>query len=176
MTIFFTSDTHFFHSNIIKYCKRPFQNSTEQNETIIKNWNSIVAEHDSVYHLGDFSFGNRNLSSWIASRLNGHIFLLLGNHDKKGKLPIENDKLQILGQYHELKIKTDIMKNKHQLIVLCHYPFEVWNKKHYGSLHVHGHSHGNVPSKPGRLDVGMDCHNFFPVSFEDIEKRLMCLK
>ena len=56
--IWFTSDTHFFHNNIIDYCKRPFVNAEEMNEYIIKQWNSVVKPQDEVYHLGDFAFGN----------------------------------------------------------------------------------------------------------------------
>jgi calcineurin-like phosphoesterase family protein len=170
--IWFTADTHFFHSNILKYCNRPFANITENNETIIKNWNNVVSVDDIVYHLGDFSFGSKNLSSWIASRLNGRIFLLPGNHDKKGKLPLETDLFKITPQYYELKIQQSAIKNSHQLIVLCHYAFEVWNKRHYGSWHLHGHSHGGLPSsnKQLRLDVGVDCNNYTPVSIEQVQK------
>lgn len=54
--VFFTSDTHFGHSNIIKYCNRPFKDKDEMNETLISNWNKVVPEDGIVIHCGDFAF------------------------------------------------------------------------------------------------------------------------
>jgi calcineurin-like phosphoesterase family protein len=89
--IFFTSDTHFGHQNILKYCLRPYSSIEEMQEALITNWNSRVSNDDTVYHLGDFSFHERYVES-IVPRLNGTKILLLGNHDKphpanKGKTP-----------------------------------------------------------------------------------------
>ena len=81
--IWFSSDHHFFHNNIIKYCNRPFETVEEMNEALVKNWNSVVGPDDHVYHLGDFCFGNVEKWNWCLEpgRLNGHIHLILGNHD-----------------------------------------------------------------------------------------------
>jgi calcineurin-like phosphoesterase family protein len=54
--IFFTSDTHFYHTNIIKYCNRPFSSVEEMNQKLIENWNNTISEHDTIFHLGDFMF------------------------------------------------------------------------------------------------------------------------
>ncbi len=53
--IWFTSDTHFGHANIIRFCDRPFKDIQEMNERLIANWNAVVRPGDSVYHMGDFS-------------------------------------------------------------------------------------------------------------------------
>lgn len=81
--VFFTSDTHFNHSNIIRFCNRPFHNVEEMNETIIRNWNSVVAPDDIVFHLGNFCLGGAAEWTKILERLNGRIYLILGNHDLK---------------------------------------------------------------------------------------------
>ena len=81
--LFFTSDTHFFHEGIIKFCKRPYATVEEMNETLIRNWNETVPENGTVFHLGDFAFGGWR--EWMSdyNRLNGKIYLILGNHDLK---------------------------------------------------------------------------------------------
>lgn len=78
--IFFTSDTHFGHTNILQFCNRPFHSVQEMNEALINNWNNVVRPEDTVYHLGDFAFGGSQLWNDVLSKLNGHIYLILGNH------------------------------------------------------------------------------------------------
>lgn len=79
--VFFTSDTHFGHANIIRFCKRPFENVEEMNEVLIENWNKVVSDDDTVFHLGDFAFGGSNVWKEIIPRLKGHINLIIGNHE-----------------------------------------------------------------------------------------------
>jgi len=159
--IWFTSDHHFNHSNIIKYCERPFSSVHEMNETLIENWNTRIKKRDSVYHLGDFCFyGN---VSKIITRLNGHIYLLKGNHDK---ISSEHHKhFRWIKDYYELKI------NK-QLYVLCHYPMISWRRSNHGSHMIHGHCHGNIQEineGTNRVDVSVDCNKFYPVNIEEIQ-------
>ena len=83
--IWVTSDTHFHHRNILVYeaASRPFKDRDEMNEALIHRWNGKVGPNDVVFHLGDFAFAGRQKVAEIASRLNGQIFLLLGNHDRQ---------------------------------------------------------------------------------------------
>ena len=81
MNTWIISDTHFGHENIIKYCNRPFSSVEEMDARMIKLWNNVVKKNDIVYHLGDFGVGNKEYISKIVSKLNGRIFLILGNHD-----------------------------------------------------------------------------------------------
>ena len=89
MAIFFTSDTHFFHKNIITYCDRPFRTADGQpdvramNEGLVKAWNSCVGKDDVVYHLGDFGFGAPAKLLEARKQLNGKVILIRGNHDSK---------------------------------------------------------------------------------------------
>ena len=57
-----------------------------------------------------------------------------------------------------------------RFIVLFHYAMRVWNASHYGTWHLYGHSHGDLPDDETSLsfDVGVDCHNFYPLSYSDV--------
>ena len=80
---FFTSDTHFNHANIIKFCNRPFKDVEQMNDVMIANWNSVIGKDDTVFHLGDFCLGGAAEWTKILDRLNGKIYLIMGNHDLK---------------------------------------------------------------------------------------------
>ena len=78
--VFFTSDSHFNHENIIKFCNRPFDSLDEMNDALTENWNAKVKPDDTVFHLGDFSWGGSGSWKSARERLNGHIILIKGNH------------------------------------------------------------------------------------------------
>lgn len=152
--IFFTSDSHFGHKNIIKkeFSDRPFNDVDHMNEELIKAWNSVVGEDDDVYHLGDVSLCNADKTHEILRRLNGNIHLITGNHEKSAiSKQYNRDRFVWIKDFYELKIDN-------QLIVLCHYGMRVWNKSHHGSYMLYGHSHDSMEREPwGRsMDVGVD--------------------
>jgi len=153
MMIYFTSDTHFGHSNVIKYCNRPFDNSAHMEQELIFRWNRNVSPNDTVYHLGDFAFCKPYVAKDIIYKLNGGIKLIPGNHDSRQFLgvlyEIPADKIEVLSRYEELNYNG-------RKFVLCHYPIESWANMSHGSIHLHGHSHGKSRSQPGRYDVGVD--------------------
>lgn len=164
---FFTSDTHYFHANIIKYSNRPFTNVDEMNKHMIKAWNEKVQSGDTVYHLGDFGFTNGTDAANIVRRLNGNKILIWGNHDKS----LRKDKsfVGMWGSTHEILEIT--IQGQH--IVLFHYPIMSWNRMFHGSWHLHGHCHGNLkyPFNGKVRDMGVDCcPNFAPMSFEEIKE------
>ena len=158
--IFFTSDPHYNHKNIITYCNRPFASVSEMNESLINRWNSVVSHEDTTYVIGDFAF-DKNPSKFLC-RLNGTKVLIKGNHDKR---PYREDGWDAIHDYLEIT-----HKGKH--IVMCHYSMRVWNKSHRGSWMLYGHSHGTLPDDPysNSIDVGVDCHNYTPISFDDVER------
>src|SRR5579863_2896472 len=82
MTRWFTSDTHFGHTNIIRYCNRPFKDAGEMDRAMVENWNALVKPEDTIYHLGDVSFSSPDRTKHILSNMNGHKILILGNHDR----------------------------------------------------------------------------------------------
>lgn len=154
---FFTSDSHFNHKKIIEYCDRPYSTAEEMNEDLVTKWNKIVSKNDSIYHLGDVSWGHFDLD-----RLNGRKFLILGNHDRVGQL---GKYFETIDVYKELK---GILP-KQRAIALMHYPIESWNGKFHGAMHFHGHTHGSIDNKGlMRFDVGVDCWYMSPIPVEDI--------
>lgn len=171
--IFFTSDSHYFHSNIIKYCDRPFADANDMNEQLIANWNNVVSPDDVVYHLGDFAFGNEKSVNAIMHRLNfAHMHFIKGNHDKPfmewwTKARFNNDCVAQKVDISHYILETYIKKQK---FVLCHYAMRVWDQSHRGALHLYGHSHGTLPDDPNSksFDVGVDCHNYHPISLEQV--------
>ena len=174
--IWFTSDTHFWHHNIIPYCGRPFGSTEHMNEALIENWNAKVKPTDIVWHLGDFAFCNKDRAIEILEQLNGHKHLVLGNHDYKLIKKVDVFFEEIV-DYKMLKVHLNYQADDgeivqyHQPIVLCHFPILSWDLMRHGSWHLHGHCHGTLPTSPAlRLDVGVDCHHYSPISVEDIQK------
>lgn len=166
--IWFTSDSHFGHRNIIKYCKRPFSSAEEMDEVMTDKWNEVVGDRDWVFHLGDFYCGkSRRDAEKIFDSLNGKKFLIKGNHDRKivTKLPWE----RIYDTYH-LKLRTiPTWQNCKQEVFLSHYSHRVWNKSFHGVGHLWGHSHGGMDFYQKSFDVGVDCHDFYPISWEKVQ-------
>lgn len=164
--VWFTSDLHLGHANVIKYCKRPFKDADEMDETLVRNWNSVVRPGDRVYVLGDLCFHKPEKAKQTIGRLMGNIYLIAGNHDRDGMLKACGDRFIWIKDYFELK-------HEGQKVILSHYPFLTWNGCHRGTWHLHGHCHGSLPEDVSRyarrLDVGVDCHDFMPVSFEDVK-------
>jgi len=175
MKYFFTSDTHYGHKNIIKYANRPYSSVSEMNEDMIKKWNSVVSSEDIVYHIGDFAFTPYKEAAEILRSLNGSKVLIFGNHDKA--LRKEKDLYihwRSAGDLREITVPDPDAPRGAQGIVLCHYAMRVWNKSYHGSWQLYGHSHGSLPDDPNSLslDVGVDCWNFTPVSYEQIKEKM----
>jgi len=172
--IWFTSDTHFGHENVIKYSKRPWSNVEEMNEGLIERWNARVGPKDTVYHLGDFCLTKRIdlIDPWL-ERLNGKIHLVKGNHDDWTRrfdrlLQKNKTKIEWIRDYAEKTFSVDGKKWK---FVLCHFPLLFWHHSHHGSIMLHGHCHGSANQRNldvRRLDVGVDCHDWYPIALEDI--------
>jgi calcineurin-like phosphoesterase family protein len=168
--IFFTSDHHFGHTNIIKFCDRPFKSVEEMNETLIERWNEKIKPEDEVYHLGDFAMNSdTELVAKILDRLNGTKYLIVGNHE--GPALNHRKKFKWIKEYFELKVNDADCKNGVQRIILFHYAMRVWRSDFRGTWHLYGHSHGNLPDKEDSLsfDIGVDCHDFYPLSYNEVK-------
>ena len=147
--IYITSDHHFFHGNIIKYCNRPFKSYQEMNWLMIEKWNEVINPEDIVIHLGDFAF--RNKANLIRPLLNGTIILIRGNHDtnvvsEDGFIIVE-DKLIINNMIltHRPMLKEDIAE---------------------GFINVHGHIH-DKKSYEG-INMSVERTEYKPVLISEI--------
>lgn len=185
--IFFISDLHYFHTNIIKYCNRPFASAEEMNESLINNWNSAIEKDDIVFDLGDFCWGGSGAWHSIMPRLNGHHILILGNHDRQNYR-------QGYEQYFDFVTMQLFIEVDKQGIYLNHIPFLTWDgccNRNNTIWNLHGHVHLTKErdeqvfksvgmdleimkkySRPAQYDVGVDLNNFKPIPFEEIKRKI----
>lgn len=181
MKIWFTSDFHLKHSNIINYCNRPFKNVEEMHEVLIKNWNKNIHPNDLVYCLGDMMFSsNPTRDRPLIERLNGTKILIRGNHDGRPNVMLNCGFSAVLDQA--------ILQIGKERVLLSHRPYAPkfslykllsgkWKKSWYrknpkdnGLFLLHGHSH-NKPEfriRDRMFDVGVDANYFKPVGIWEI--------
>jgi len=175
--VWFTSDTHFGHKNIIRYSNRPFDSVEEMDEELIKNWNAVVGENDIVYHIGDVSLTKYDKTLHILSRLNGRKHLITGNHEKSVMSKEYNRQMfESINQLKKIYVEDPDVKGGKQAIVLCHFAMRVWDKSHHGAWHLYGHSHDSLEyEKWGKsMDVGVDAAarvlgEYRPFSYEEVK-------
>lgn len=119
--IWFTSDPHFNHTNVLKYCNRPWSGRREMDEALIAQWNKQVqSNHEKVYVLGDFAMSGKKYTKWILSRLKGYKILIRGNHDKPAHKMLE---LGFDEVYENTKVTLVGEKNKKYPVYLSHFPY-----------------------------------------------------
>ena len=184
--IYFTADLHFGHENIIAFCNRPFKSAGEMDATLIKNWNNTIEPNDEVYILGDFTMGSAEDAHRYLSCLQGKKYFIRGNHDKfLDKFEPYMDDFEWVKDYFVLRAGGFEWKKKHRVleyegkrVVLFHYPILEWDCYFRGAIHLYGHIHNNeksvnrLPNEPNlAFNVGVDLHNYFPVSFQDILRK-----
>lgn len=181
--LFLTSDTHFGHQNILRLCERPFNTIEEHDQKLIENWNSVVGPEDTVFHLGDFCFGGAQKWKEIRDQLNGHIILILGNHDIK---TVSQSMLTMFDYVtQQMKIQVD-----GRTVYLNHFPFLTfahWNPDIYQrdalAFALSGHTHirrGDTGYdaqfaslyKSTQYDVGVDLNEYKPIAWKEVNRRI----
>ena len=173
--IWVTSDSHFFHGSIIKYCNRPWNSGKdsdgniivtqndidEMNEEMIRRWNSVVPNDGIVYHLGDFALGDRNKIKEILPRLNGKINLIMGNHDTKSV-----DFYYECG-FNRVYDHPILLKD---FFILSHEPISFLNKNScFGN--IYGHVHDSDVYKTFSVNsccVCVERHDYKPINLKYI--------
>ena len=183
--VWFTSDTHFHHANIIRYCNRPFKDVEQMDATLIRRWNETVPHDGIVFHLGDFAMGGSAEWSNLLDRLNGQIFLILGNHDMKCI------RQGFMGRFSHVTQQMAIRVGG-QPIVLNHNPFLCYGGAYRDVWQLFGHVHSGPLSGKGKevdssngkdlprlsmlfprqYDVGVDNNDFRPVSFAEVKRKI----
>ena len=176
--MFFTSDSHFHHENIIKYCRRPFKNVEENDAELIRRWNEKVPEDGIVFHLGDVGFGNPQTINEILNQLNGTIYLVIGNHDWRSIVKNHSWRFREMTQQINMKIGK-------QHIILNHYPMLCFAGAWRGidaTWQLFGHVHTSPYTDDGldqqrlkmlfttQYDVGVDNNDFTPVSYNEVKQ------
>ena len=193
MNIWFTSDTHYHHRNLVRGLStwgnmedgsvnmetliretRDFSTLEEMNDTLVENINRVVKPEDILFHLGDWSLGNINAIGEFREKLHCRkINLILGNHDKHLAGNKSDVQRHFNGVWVVWGMGWDKAKVNGQRMTLSHFPMTVWDKHHHGAWHLHGHSHGNLKLQNNRkiLDVGIDNHpEFRPFHFDEVQE------
>jgi calcineurin-like phosphoesterase family protein len=176
---FITSDLHFSHKNIMKYCPDRgilYDNNVENmNKDILDKINSIP-DGSTLWHIGDFAFDKFQKIDELFYKIRDdiHIKLLWGNHDstlwkEQNMKTIEKNhpNVSFEGVYKEIKIED---KN----FILFHFPMRSWNHMYRDSIHFYGHCHGNLEDPiTNSIDVGIDCTNLEILSFREQLERII---
>lgn len=181
--VFFTSDTHFFHKNILEFCQRPWQNVTDMGEALVENWNRVVPEDGIVFHLGDFGLGGTQ-KDWIElrKRLHGKIILVRGNHDFKENSQ-NKEFLESVFDYVTYQFRATIDGYR---VFMSHFPPLCFSGSWSNSLSLFGHIHTcSVREKnsgldfdrsrflmPSQYDVGTDFNRYTPVPWSEVKEKI----
>jgi calcineurin-like phosphoesterase family protein len=166
MTSWITSDLHFGHANIMRFCptaRARFKDDVEyMNEQMVREWNDTIAPEDTVYILGDVAFLPADKAVRILQRLNGTKILVEGNHDRK----LLNDPVfrRCFAEIHQYLCIT----YEKTRVVMFHYPIAEWDQMHRGAVHFYGHLHGGVSGleKYRARDMGMDATGSIAITME----------
>lgn len=159
--IYFTADCHFGQERTLHLSKRPFADVCEMDKTMINNWNNTVSKNDDVYILGDFGVYN------YTKYLNGRLHLIKGNYER-------NEDHEYLKQYFDTVFLLDnitkmVSHNKrHYTVTMTHEPLNLTDPISPYEINLFGHVHKLCLVKKYGVNVGMDCHNFTPISMDTI--------
>lgn len=170
----FTSDQHFGHEPIIRFCNRPFYSVEHMSEELIKRYNSVIGKDDTVVWVGDAFFLKRELINAVMKEMNGRKILVRGNHDKGiGTLYHDFGFDMVIDNHMMIEIENTNVK-------ICHYPYAGAKTEFYdkyadirpipvnNEVLIHGHTHQTEKRKGNMIHVGVDAWNYTPVLFEEV--------
>jgi len=138
---YYISDLHFGHANVLKYDHRPFEDTEEMDAEIIKRWNKVIKDEDTVYILGDISWRSNTETIEILKKLKGHKILIKGNHD--GRILKDRTFVKLFDKISDYEEITEFDKGVPTLLIMSHYPILFFKGQHRGSVHFYGHVHNS---------------------------------
>jgi len=162
---FYTADTHFNHKNIIKYCNRPFSDVEEMNQTMIVNFQAQIKDHDHLWIVGDFGFGNAERLSEIFNQIPEKKHLIIGNHDYNPVFRLNWESIRDV-----CKVGDGVSR-----FFLNHYPMLTWEGIGRGVIQLFGHVHENWAGSSNSINVGVDLWGFKACSRQEIINRASTL-
>ncbi|MCR5258564.1 MAG: metallophosphoesterase [Desulfovibrio sp.] len=177
MSIFLTADTHFGHGAVMRYCSRPFASTEEMDTALFANWRACIGPQDTVYHLGDVLFGNREQAARLGERIRrlpGRKLLVPGNHDWRHMALLEAVFDEVIPPLADVRLPVPAGTEGfwNGWATICHYPMSVWNGFYRGSVHFHGHVHARMLDTDRRIDVGVDNWDYAPARLEAVLARM----
>lgn len=168
--IYIISDLHFSHTNIIKYCNRPFSDAHEMNKVMTERWNSVVKPEDTVIVVGDFALTNVETQKTILAKLNGTKILVQGNHDKNPQAMLQ------IG--FSLVVDSMILKDSNgEVLFFTHHPLDIQRETILDNIgadyHVHGHVHNKTPLYHAKRSINVSCENldYTPIELNKLVAR-----
>lgn len=183
--LWFTSDLHFGHRNVIRFCERPFEDEKQMGPKLIEYWNDTVGDNDIIFVLGDtFWFNDSRNIKKVLSSLNGKtIYILPGNHDDFDAYHrVDDPRIILLDDVNVMWLESENnreWKKKMYEVWMSHYPMMTWPHRDNGAFQFFGHIHSNsnrsegvdqdLPLHYNQLDVGCDYWNYKPVNFEELK-------
>lgn len=165
MRVFFTADTHFGDSNILRYENRPFSGVEEMNSEIIRKWNETISADDKIFLVGDFSAYGFEKSREICQQLNGEKFLIMGNHDTENEQYYYNCGFSGVSRY------PIIYEN---FWLVSHEPLYINRNMPYANIFGHVHANPIYTDVSERsFCVSVERINYTPVEFSEIKRRIL---
>lgn len=167
--IYYISDVHLGHENVLKFDKRPFADTEEMWQIMLERWNEKVKAEDDVYILGDVCYHSKYTPEFYLQQLNGKKHLIVGNHDRA-----------VLDSPSAIACFVSIdpilwIKDRERDVVLCHFPMAEWDGMRRKSWHVYGHIHCRrnevyefMITRERALNAGCMINNYEPVTFEEM--------
>lgn len=156
---FFTSDQHFGHNNIIKYCDRPFKNADIMDRELIRRHNAVVERNDEIFMIGDFSLKSSMHMEYlrkIIKKLKGIKHLILGNHDSLK--PFNYIDIGFTSIHTSLEIEGFVLN--HDPAVSC---------INRNKIFICGHVHNLFKTEKNVINVSVEIWEYTPVSLEEIK-------
>jgi calcineurin-like phosphoesterase family protein len=175
--IFFCSDPHYSHKNLIKSlstwekgANRDFNSIAHHNDTLVNNINNTVGKDDVLFMLGDVAFGGfENVREFLSRIICNEVHLILGNHDKHIKFNRDG----IKNCFTTVNTRVEVFIDD-DMFVLDHYPILEWEDCWEGAYHLFGHQHNLTATRFSNgdnrsMDVGFDGHpEFRPYSLNEM--------